>query len=109
MSSADETLSIEMIRWTFTVDPAHRGEIESYLLDQGLEVLVRGEDTLVATWDEPEGEIDEVIEELWAINGAPFEVTHEEFHRANLLIYHVEEAEAAEESDGDVEADKAVA
>ncbi|MDR3619113.1 MAG: hypothetical protein P4L85_07160 [Paludisphaera borealis] len=94
MSEADETLSIELIRWTFTVDPAHKAEIEAYLVDQGLEVLVRGEDTLVATWDEPEGEIDEVIEELWAINGQPFEVTHEEFHRANLMVYHYEESEA---------------
>jgi hypothetical protein len=92
MSEADETLSIELIRWTFNVDPAHRDEIQAYLVDQGLEVLVRGEDTLVATWDEPEGEIDEVIEELWAINGQPFEVTHEEFHRANLLVYHVDDA-----------------
>jgi hypothetical protein len=98
MSEADETLSIELIRWTFTVDPAHKAEIEAYLVDQGLEVLVRGEDTIVATWDEPEGEIDEVIEELWAINGQPFEVTHEEFHRANLLVYHVEEAEGDEKA-----------
>ena len=97
MSEADDTLSIELIRWTFTVDPAHRAEIEAHLVDQGLEVLVRGEDTLVATWDEPEGEIDEVIEELWAINGQPFEVIHEEFHRANLLVYHVEEEEAGED------------
>ena len=98
MSEADETLSIELIRWTFTVDPTHKAEIEAYLVDQGLEVMVRGEDTLVATWDEPEGEIDEVIEELWAINGQPFEVTHEEFHRANLLVYHVEEAEGDEKA-----------
>jgi hypothetical protein len=98
MSEADETLSIELIRWTFTVDPAHKAEIEAYLVDQGLEVMVRGEDTLVATWDEPEGEIDEVIEELWAINGQPFEVTHEEFHRANLLVYHVEEPEGDEKA-----------
>ncbi|WP_165249886.1 hypothetical protein [Paludisphaera soli] len=91
MSSADETLTIEMIRWTFAVDPAHRGEIETYLLDQGLEVLVRGEETMVATWDEPEGSIEEVIEGMWAIAGSPFEVTHEEFHRANLLLYDADE------------------
>ncbi|MDG3003924.1 hypothetical protein [Paludisphaera mucosa] len=89
--SAETTLTIELIRWTFTVDPAHRGEIETYLLDQGLEVLVRGEETMVATWDEPEGEIEEVIEGMWAINGSPFEVTHEEFHRSNLLLYDADE------------------
>lgn len=87
MSAEAASLSVEMIRWTFAVDPAHRGEIESYLVDQGLEVLVRGEDTMVATWDEPEGDPAEVIEGMWAIAGASFEVTHEEFHRVNLSIY----------------------
>jgi len=91
MNPADNALSVEMIRWTFAVDPAHRGEIETYLLDQGLEVLVRGEETMVATWDEPEGSIEEVIEGMWAIHGAPFEVTHEEFHRSNLLLYDADE------------------
>lgn len=94
--SEETTLTIEMIRWTFTVDPAHRSAIEGYLTDQGLEVMVRGEDTMVATWDEPEGEIEEVIEGMWAVAGSPFEVTHEEFHRANLLVYH-DEAEGEEE------------
>lgn len=90
MSAEETTLSIEMIRWTFTIDPAQRAAIEGYLTDQGLEVMVRGEDTMVATWDEPEGEIEEVIEGMWAVAGAPFDVTHEEFHRANLLIYQDE-------------------
>ncbi|WP_165065453.1 hypothetical protein [Paludisphaera rhizosphaerae] len=94
MSAEETTLSIELIRWTFNVDPAHRAEIESYLVDQGLEVLVRGEETMVATWDEPEGDPSEVIEGMWAIAGANFEVTHEEFHRANLFVY---EAEADDE------------
>ncbi len=97
MSNADETMTIEMIRWTFAVDPAHRGEIETYLQDQGLEVLVRGEETMVDTWDEPEGSIEEVIEGMWAIVGSPFEVTHEEFHRANLLVYDTD-ADADEEA-----------
>lgn len=91
MSAEESTLSIEMIRWTFTIDPAHRVAVESYLVDQGLEVLVRGEDTMVATWDEPEGDVAEVIEGIWAIVGSPIEVTHEEFHRANLLVYDADE------------------
>jgi len=91
MNSAENSLSVEMIRWTFSVDPARRDEIESYLVDQGLEVLVRGEDTLVATWDEPEGSVEEVIEGMWAVNGSPFEVTHEEFHRSNLMLYDADE------------------
>ena len=91
MSAEDSTLSVEMIRWTFTIDPAHRAELETYLVDQGLEVLVRGEDTMVATWDEPEGEPGEVIEGMWAITGSHFEVTHEEFHRSNLLVYEADD------------------
>jgi hypothetical protein len=97
MSAEETTLAIDMIRWTFTIDPAQRAAIEGYLTDQGLEVMVRGEDTMVATWDEPEGAVEEVIEGMWAVAGAPFEVTHEEFHRANLLIYQ-DEAEGEDEA-----------
>ncbi len=88
MSAEDATPTIDMIRWTFTVDPAKRAAIEGYLTDQGLEVTVRGEETMIALWDEPEGEIEEVVEGLWAVAGAPFEITHEEFHRTDLLVYH---------------------
>jgi hypothetical protein len=92
VNPVQNNLSVELIRWTFSVTPEHRVEIETHLLDLGLEVQARGEDTLTVTWDEPEGGIDELIEELWAINGEPFEVTHEEFHRVNLLVYQPEEA-----------------
>jgi hypothetical protein len=85
-------LSVELIRWTFTVSQEHRVEIETHLLDLGLEVEARGDDILVVTWDEPEGGIDELIEELWTLNAEPFEITHEEFHRVNLLVYHPEAA-----------------
>jgi len=101
VNSAESNLSVELIRWTFSVTPEHRVEIETHLLDLGLEVQARGEDTLIVTWDEPEGGIDELIEELWAINGEPFEVTHEEFHRVNMLVYQPEETVG--------EAEKAVA
>jgi hypothetical protein len=96
VNPAENTLSVEMIRWTFTVNSTHRVEIESHLLDLGLEVQARGDETLIVTWDEPEGGVDELIEELWAINGEPFEITHEEFHRINMLIYHPEEQPGAE-------------
>ena len=91
MNPAEGAPTIELIRWTFTVGSEHRVEIETHLLDLGLEVQARGEDTLVVTWDEPEGSVEELIEELWAINGEPFEITHEEFHRTNMLVYHPEE------------------
>ena len=55
----------------------------------------------LVTWDEPEGNIDEVIEAIWAINEEPFEITQEEFHRQSLLhIHHEEMATAARERPG---------
>ncbi|MBV8487481.1 MAG: hypothetical protein JO161_04320 [Planctomycetaceae bacterium] len=91
MISAEGTLSVELIRWTFTVKPEKRVAIETHLLDLGLEVQARGDDALVVTWDEPNGGVEDLIEELWAMHGEPFEIIHEEFHRASLLIYHPEE------------------
>jgi len=101
MSHEQETPAVDLIRWTFTVDPAHRDAIEGHLNDLGLDVHVRGEGQFVVTWDEPGGDLDEVIEELWEIHGTPFEVTHEEFRRLDLCVYHYE--------DGEAEEDKAVA
>jgi hypothetical protein len=87
--------TIDLIRWTFISDPGRRAEIEEHLTDLGLDVLVRDGDHFVVTWDEPEGNIDEVIEAIWAIHGEPFEITQEEFHRQNLLhIHHAEDGEA---------------
>ncbi len=91
MSAPESPLSIEMIRWSFVVSPEHRVQIETHLLELGLEIQCRGDDMLVVTWDEPEDTLEPLIEELWAINGEPFEITHEEFHRINLLVYHPEE------------------
>ena len=42
-------------------------------------------------WEEPEGDLDEVVEALWEINGGPFEVTHEEFHRLGHLVYEADD------------------
>ena len=100
MSDDQETRPIDVIRWSFTADPARRAEIEAYLDDLGLDVYVRGEAQFTAIWEEPEGDPDEVVERLWEINGAPFEVTHEEFHRLDLALYHHEEE--VEETDRDV-------
>jgi hypothetical protein len=84
----NEDRTIDLIRWTFSVDSERSAEIQQYLIDLGLDVLLRSDGSqIVATWDEPEGELDEVVEHLWAINGAPFEVTHEAFHRLELLAY----------------------
>ena len=96
MSDGQDTRPIDMIRWSFTADPSRRAEIEGYLDDLGLDVYVRGEAQFTAIWEEPEGDPDEVVERLWEINGAPFEVTHEEFSRLNLLAYHAEDEAATE-------------
>ncbi|MFO0952856.1 MAG: hypothetical protein U0835_17240 [Isosphaeraceae bacterium] len=91
MGDGQNSASIDLIRWTFTANPAHRLEIEEHLSDLGLDVLVRDEAQFLVTWDEPEGNIDEVIEAIWAINEEPFEVTQEEFHRQTLLHLHHED------------------
>lgn len=83
--------TIDMIRITFTADPAHRAEIEGYLADLGVDVHTWGDGHVTAFWEEPEGDLDEVVEHLWEINEAPFEVTQEAFRRLNLLVYHHEE------------------
>ncbi|MCA1684925.1 MAG: hypothetical protein LC745_02850 [Planctomycetia bacterium] len=83
--------TIDLIRWTFTVKSDQVEAIEAHLNDLGLDVLVRDDALFLVSWDEPEGNIDEVIEAIWALNGEPFEVTQEEFHRQNLLHLHHED------------------
>jgi hypothetical protein len=81
-----------MIRWTFTSDPEQSTAIEEYLVDQGLDVLRYEECKFLVTWDEPEGDVEAIIDEIWALNGAPFEVTQEEFHRLGLhTLYYSDE------------------
>ena len=38
MNSNGNTPSVELVRWTFTVSQEHRVEIETHLLDLGLEL-----------------------------------------------------------------------
>ena len=88
--SNEDAEKVDMIRFTFTANPVHRDEIEAHLSDLGLDVYGRADGHIVAIWEEPEGNLDEAIETLWEMNGEPFEVIHEEFHRLNLLVYHHE-------------------
>jgi hypothetical protein len=83
--------AIDMIRITFMPEPAHKSEIEGYLADLGLDVHLWGDGHVTAYWEEPEGELDEVVEVLWEMNGAPFEVTYEAFHRLSHLVFHHED------------------
>jgi hypothetical protein len=97
MADGQNAATIDLIRWTFTIDPAHRDEVEEHLNDLGLDVLVRDGSQFHVCWDEPEGNIDEVIEAIWALNGEPFEITQEEFHRQTLLhVHHEDDGSTAE-------------
>jgi hypothetical protein len=84
MSQEQGASSIDLIRWTFTINSAHRAEIEGHLSDLGFDVFVHDDANFTVMWEEPDREVDEVIEEIWALNGEPFEVTQEEFHRLGL-------------------------
>lgn len=86
----------DMIRWTFTIDPARSGEVEGYLADLGPEVYTHGEGRFTVLWEEPEGDLGEVVEALWEVHGGPFEVTHEEFRREGYSVYHADEEAATE-------------
>lgn len=91
-----EDRTIDLIRWTFTIDPSQRAEVETYLSDLGLDLTIQADGQTTVLWDEPEGPADTVIEGLWEACGCTFEVTHEEFRRTNLLAYNEEEDEASE-------------
>ena len=86
MSDEQAEPVVDMVRWTFSVDLDHRSAIEAHLRDLGLDVFVEGEGRFHVSWDEPDRDMDEVIEELWAIHGHPFDVTQEEFHRVSLML-----------------------
>jgi hypothetical protein len=93
MGEGHNASTIDLIRWHFDVHPDHAAEIREHLDDLGLDVLVREGTQFLVSWDEPEGNIDEVIEAIWAINGEPFEITQEEFHRQSLVHLHHDEHE----------------
>lgn len=82
--------AVDLIRWAFDVDPDRREAIESYLVDLGLEVYVEDGSRFVVCWDEPQpdDDPDAIVEALWELHGAPFEVTHEEFRRLGISTYH---------------------
>lgn len=98
MSQEQGTSSIDLIRWTFTINPAHRAAVEGYLSDLGLEVIVVEDSKFTVMWEEPDQEVEAVIEEMWGLHGEPFEVTQEEFHRLGLHTFHHAEDETASEA-----------
>jgi hypothetical protein len=98
MTTEAHDASPDLIRWTFTVDPDRAQGIEAHLDDLGADVWVRDGGKFQVTWEEPEGEMDEVIEALWSIHGVPFDVTQEEFRRLGLHVLQHDEGESALEA-----------
>ena len=88
----------DLVRWTFTVDPAHRPAIEAHLDDLGADVWVRDGGKFQVTWEEPEDGLDEVVEAIWTIHGEPFEVTQEEFRRVGLHVLEHSEDNSARDA-----------
>lgn len=84
---------LDLVRWTFTAQPERRQAIIAYLSDLGVDVAVAADGHLVAIWDEPDADVDfdAVVDELWALNETPFELTHEEFGRSNLEVYEADD------------------
>lgn len=95
----DETAATaDLVRWTFTADPDQVEAIEAHLDDLGADVVLYDDGRCVVTWEEPDIDLEPVVEALWAINGAPFDITGEEFRRVGLHVLH-------HEGDGDADAD----
>lgn len=90
--------AVDLVRWAFSTDPEHQSAIEDHLANLGADVLAREGGEFVVTWDEPEDDLEEILEELWSINGAPFEVTQEEFQRRALHTLHHCDHEPSQEA-----------
>lgn len=92
MSQETNAASTDLVRWSFTVDPARRASIEGHLADLGADVIVRDGQEFLVTWDEPDGDLTDVIEAIWGLNGDPFDVVQESFRRLELhTIHHVDD------------------
>jgi hypothetical protein len=97
MSLEANEASPDLIRWTFTIDPEHRAAIESHLVDLGADVWVLEEGKFQVIWEEPEGDLDVIVEALWQIQGEAFDVTQEEFRRTGLhVLQHSDDEPALE-------------
>ncbi len=96
MSDSGDGSSVDMVRWTFTVEADKRGAIEAHLVDLGLDVMVVGEGQFHVVWEEPDRDMDEVAAELWDLNGSAFEISQEEFHRVSHVMIHSDESDAAQ-------------
>jgi hypothetical protein len=92
--------AVDLVRWTFTVESDKTQVVEAYLTDLGADVYARAEGHFVVLWDEPESDLDAVVEELWEVIGSTIEVTHETFNRNELVIYH-QDGDGETDAEGD--------
>jgi hypothetical protein len=98
MSHDMTSASADLVRWSFSIDAPHRNAIEGHLADLGADVLVRDGQDFVVTWDEPEGDLSEVVEALWSMHGSPFDVVEETFQRLALNTIHHADDEATQQA-----------
>jgi hypothetical protein len=91
MSDELKSTATDLVRWSFTINPANRAAIEGHLTDLGADVLVRDGNEFLVTWDEPDDDLSGVIEAIWALNGEPFDLIQEGFHR--LELHTIQDAE----------------
>ncbi len=98
MSHDPKSGTTDLMRWSFSIETGRAAKIWDHLDDLGADVLVRNGRDFLVLWDEPEGEFGDVIEALWAINGEPFEVIEEVFHRLELHTFHHIDDESASQA-----------
>jgi hypothetical protein len=79
---------VDLIRWTLTVPADKKTAVEQHLTEYGLEVFSRGDGHLVVLWDDPEGDYEALVKELWDVVGDTVDIHHEEFRRGELIILH---------------------
>ena len=100
MSDHEPTVSTDLIRWTFTVPEAAVAAVCTHLSDLGADVFLAEDQTFHVTWDEPTIDLDPVVEAVWELAGAPFEIAQEEFHRLALhILQHEPDAAQHHETD----------
>ena len=74
MDEANSATAPDLVRWTFTVDPDHQDAIETHLDDLGADVVAYEDGRCVVSWEEPEHDLDDVVEAIWNLNETPFDV-----------------------------------
>ncbi len=105
MTEDEATPSTDLIRWTFAVPSEAAEAVETYLGDLGADVFVRDGATFQVSWEEPEVDLDPIVEAVWSIVGAPFEITQEEFHRMELHVLQQVEEKMASDGAGEFHPD----